>query len=228
MTVLDKDRRPVRGLTAADFTVIENGRSLAIVDFTSVELPPPVEPSAPWMRDVAPDVVRGDVPVDRVVAIGRYELRVAAESLDRAGSVFTDVEVPDYASTPLSASGLVLTPVAAPAARGGPFAGLLDATPTIRRDFDRADRVAAVVRVYQGSRAALATVPITRTMVDQSGRTVIEDPTSLDPARFTPGRAADDRFELPIARLTPGEYLLRVDIGRGERALVRTARFTVR
>jgi hypothetical protein len=27
--VLDKDRRPVRGLTAADFTVLENGQAAA-------------------------------------------------------------------------------------------------------------------------------------------------------------------------------------------------------
>lgn len=40
VTVLDRDRRPVRGLTAADFTIVDDGQERAIVGFTAVELPP--------------------------------------------------------------------------------------------------------------------------------------------------------------------------------------------
>jgi len=39
VSVLDKDRRPVRGLTAADFTILENGKPRPIVAFSAVELP---------------------------------------------------------------------------------------------------------------------------------------------------------------------------------------------
>ena len=58
VSVLDRDRRPVKGLTAADFTILEDGKPQQVVAFSSVDLPDPAPPSTPWMRDVAPDVRR--------------------------------------------------------------------------------------------------------------------------------------------------------------------------
>jgi VWFA-related protein len=61
-SVLDKDRRPVRGLTADDFTVLENGRPRPVVAFTPVALPapPPAPAAAGWVRDAPRDVVDND------------------------------------------------------------------------------------------------------------------------------------------------------------------------
>ena len=56
VSVLDRDRRPVRGLTPADFTILENGPPQQIAVFSAVEIEPPAPPSAEWMREVAPDV----------------------------------------------------------------------------------------------------------------------------------------------------------------------------
>ena len=56
VSVLDKDRRPILGLTAADFTITVDNTPQAIVAFDAIVLPPPEPPTAPWMRDVAPDV----------------------------------------------------------------------------------------------------------------------------------------------------------------------------
>lgn len=56
VSVLDSQRRPVRGLTAADFVVLEDGVEQQIDSFTEVALPAPAPPPAGWWNDVADDV----------------------------------------------------------------------------------------------------------------------------------------------------------------------------
>ena len=70
--VLDRNRRPVTGLTAADFTITEDGRPREIQVFSPITLPGPMPAttSASWTRDVAPDVVENTVPNEgRLVVI---------------------------------------------------------------------------------------------------------------------------------------------------------------
>jgi VWFA-related protein len=69
VSVLGKDRQPIRGLTAADFTVLENGKPQPIVAFSSVDIPTVPLPSAPWMRDVGSDVATNTLDTRRVVVI---------------------------------------------------------------------------------------------------------------------------------------------------------------
>jgi VWFA-related protein len=109
VSVLDRDRRPVHGLSAADFVVRENGRPQAITAFTEVHLPDPAPPPVAWMREVAPDVRRNDdiaerrlvlivmddatIPFDpQMIAGARTIGRTAVERLgpaDLAAVVFT-------------------------------------------------------------------------------------------------------------------------------------------
>ncbi len=69
VSVLDRDRQPVRGLTASDFTIVENGVEQPIVAFAAVDLPDVVRTRAPWTRDVAPDVTTNQLDAQRVVLI---------------------------------------------------------------------------------------------------------------------------------------------------------------
>ena len=56
VSVLDRNRRPVLGLTPGDFTILEDGTPQPVAVFQAVEIPDPEPPPIAWMRDVAPDV----------------------------------------------------------------------------------------------------------------------------------------------------------------------------
>jgi hypothetical protein len=69
VSVLDRNRKPVRGLTAADFTVLEGGKARPIVAFEAIELPRVAPSAAFWMHDVAPDVTTNNSSDGRLVVI---------------------------------------------------------------------------------------------------------------------------------------------------------------
>ena len=91
-SVLDKDRRPVRGLQAGDFSVLENGHERPVVAFAPVELPPAAPAAiagAAWLQDAPRDVVgNGGADAGRLVVIAfDWSIRFydqAARAADRA------------------------------------------------------------------------------------------------------------------------------------------------
>lgn len=57
VSVLDASRRPVTGLTAADFTILEDGQPREVAAFAAVTVPAkPATKDTPWARLVSPDV----------------------------------------------------------------------------------------------------------------------------------------------------------------------------
>jgi hypothetical protein len=161
---------------------------------------------------------------------GRYEIRVALDAgPGQRASVYTDVEVPDFAKQPISLSGIVLS--ASPAVGSAPaaaFSNLMPVIPTVRREFARSARASAFVRVYQGTKDAVQPASLTSRIVDTSDRCVATDVVSLAADRFSVDRSADYQIALPIDRLQPGEYLLMIDAAQGRHKAGRVLRFRVR
>jgi hypothetical protein len=160
---------------------------------------------------------------------GRYEVRVAFDAgpAERA-SVYTYVDVPDFARQPLSLSGIVLH--ADPAILSAPrdaFTNLLPVVPTARRDFARTDRAMAFVRVYQKQDGAAQPVDVNARIEDAGGRSVLNDAVSVSSDRFGVNRSADYQLDLPIDRLQPGEYLLTIEAAQDKYTARRGMRFSV-
>lgn len=160
---------------------------------------------------------------------GRYEVRVASrqERADLVGSVFTYVDVPDFDNEPVTLSGVVLLDSHAPTATPpAALAGVLETSPTTRRDFNPADDVSALIRVYQLRRQTPTAVTIMFHVLDGSRR-VMSAEIALSANGFRAG-AADARYPLPLTALKAGAYVLRVEASAPGTSLHRDLPFSVR
>jgi hypothetical protein len=172
---------------------------------------------------------------------GRYQLRIAAErspqgagatdddTSGRSGSVYTDLDVPDFGKETLSLSGLALS--VSPSVVSGPkgaLASVMPIVPTTLRDFRPDDRVTAFLQVYQGGSRPVAPVTVAIRIVDAKGTAVFDRSDAMGADRFGQSRAGDLRFDVPIAQLPRGPYLLTVEAALGKAAAKREVRFAVR
>jgi len=160
---------------------------------------------------------------------GRYEVRLAVRTSNaKTASVYSYADVPNFASEPLTLSGLVLG--ATPAPRTAPrdaFADLMPIVPTARRAFGPGDRVIAFVRAYQhGTRRPLPAIVHFR-FVDANDVTVVEDSRTVTADAFQNG-AMDILLPLPLERLHAGEHLFAVDVTAGDRTVGRSLRINVK
>jgi VWFA-related protein len=162
---------------------------------------------------------------------GRYQLRFAARSalLGKSGSVYQDLEVPDFTKAPLSLSGVVLgVNPSLPSAPKDFLAAVVPVAPTTQRTFLKGHRPAAFLRVYQGGKKPPVPVTMTTTLVDERDQAVYSGTISLGSADFGVARAGDHRFDVPIDDLAPGAYLLRFEAAAGSQTASREVRFVVR
>ena len=166
---------------------------------------------------------------------GRYELRLSAHrALDKlSGSLYADLEVPDFAKDPLSVSGLIIESNPAQAtAPVGAFDRYLPVLPTSNREFRNRHEALVFMRVYQGQKdktpPPLAAVTVATRLVDRNDKTIGESTETIAADRFyVGGRAAEYRFPIPLAKLPPGPYLLTFTFTLDKTIVTRSVQFSV-
>lgn len=146
---------------------------------------------------------------------GRYQLRVAGGTKDRAGSVMYDLDVPDYRKMPLAMSGVALTSTSAA------DAVILDLTErklsglpgpvTASREFGGAETVTVYAEVYEKLRKA-PPHPVDmkvdlRTTGGRVIRTVTQQRASTELVNGNPGFTVS----VPLDGTPAGDYVLRVE-----------------
>jgi VWFA-related protein len=166
-----------------------------------------------------------------VLPPGRYELRFGAtlSPANLAGSLFADVEVPDFKRDPLSVSGVLMETNGGNAGPLDAFADLTKVIPTSSRVFTRRDSPQAFVRIYQGGDGALARASIRVTLRDRADELIFNNRFPLPADRFDAAtRATDFKFMLPTVAMKAGAYLLTFEAELGTHTVQRQVKFTYR
>jgi len=164
---------------------------------------------------------------------GVYEIRASAysERMGESGSVYGDIEVPDFAKAPVSLSGVLLMSFPKPeSVMPAPLSLTLPIVPTTEREFARSALVRGSVRVYQavGGKQPPAAVAVRTTILDSKGAAVVDRTETIDAGRFGAERSTDVRVDVPVASLAAGQYRLRIEAAVGEHSAHRDIVFAVK
>ena len=162
---------------------------------------------------------------------GRYQLRLSAHlpGEDKSGSIYYDVDVPDFSKGPLQMSGAMIS--VTPSVHASPrdkLADILPIVPTTTRHFNSGDVVSSFVKVYQPGRGSLQPVIMASRITDSLGAVITNRVATLPVLAFGDLRVANWRFPIPAATLKPGLYLLTFEATLGTAKMKREVRFTVR
>ena len=168
-----------------------------------------------------------DLPSHLPLAPGRYVIQVSAKTDGRAGSAVADIDVPNFGKEPLSASGLMIERRPGRPIDDKAIESLVPFVPATVRQFDSGDDIGALVRIYQGGKGRIESVRMTATVTNESNVVSSTQEAVLEAGHFSTERSADYRVRLPLAQLTPGQYLLEVAAQSRTRHVTRTARFRV-
>jgi VWFA-related protein len=156
-----------------------------------------------------------------VMAPGRYQIRVGVrETLKgQAGTVFYDLQVPDFTKDPLMMSGLLLTAASAqlmPTPQPDPaVAKLLPGPATSRREFSRNDMLALLTEIYDNNSSQQPrAIDVSVRLLSEDNREVYTSRDSLsnegakNPKHWD---AYSYAKQFPLKDVAPGRYVLRVE-----------------
>ena len=149
---------------------------------------------------------------------GRYQLRVsAAEGGGGAGSVVSDLEVPDFYKAPLAMSGVTVTSAAeraTPTARlkEDPVGLLLMQAPATAREFARDDEITLFAEIYENRQNPMPHgVDLTTEVRADGGRAVFSAREERSSTELQGGRGGYGyTVRIPLKDLAPGLYVVHV------------------
>ncbi len=149
---------------------------------------------------------------------GRYQLRVAARELNasRLGSLYYDLEVPDFAAEPLMVGGLVIASAGGsrvPAVQeDDDLKKVLPSQPTTLREFVAADQLALFTEIYDNRGDTPHTVDITTTVRSDTGTVVFKAEDARKSSELGGKRGGyGHTAQIPLKGLAAGLYVLRVE-----------------
>ncbi|OFW51726.1 MAG: hypothetical protein A3G77_12665 [Acidobacteria bacterium RIFCSPLOWO2_12_FULL_68_19] len=156
---------------------------------------------------------------------GRYQLRASAaeEGAVRSGSVFYDLEVPDFYKAPFTMSGIALASAstsATPTVRpNDPLRDLLPGPLAAGREFPRNDQIALFAEFYENlPNATPHTIELATTVRAEDGRVVFENREQRSSADLQ-GKPGGYGYtvRMPLTEFAPGTYVVRME-GRSSAA----------
>lgn len=202
-------------LTAA---LDSNGRTLGLDRRTATVLP----------RRVADGVYEYELASRLDLKSGRYEIRTAVDdpAIGRTGSAYTYVDVPDFQGQLVSLSGLFVQAGSPEALPGATLRDLTPLVPTTRRVFRRTEPVTMFAHEYQSAARTFMPGYATVEILDGTDTRVYQREERIVP----PGAShetLDYAFDVPVATLTPGPYLLTFQVRHGNATARRDVRFVV-
>ncbi len=150
---------------------------------------------------------------------GLYQLRCVARASNAsaAGSVYYDLEVPDFSKGPLTLSGLLVssaTSALIPTAGAfEQFKDVLPAPPTTFRDFLPGDTLSVVAEIYDNELKTPHTLDVTTSVVEDGGIVKFHNDQQRKTEELTSigGGAFVHKALVPLKDLAPGTYTLRVE-----------------
>ncbi len=181
--------------------------------------PPTQEKLALALPPATTDQLRYEVYQRLALAPGRYELRLNATSasLDRSGTVYADLEVPDFAHRNVALSNIVLGRRRLPDDKDV-LAGLFPIVPTTLRDFAPGDALVAFTRVFQGTSRPPGILKTSAQLISVSDEKVWEQAGEIRVEALDKSGSAPLQFDVPLDKLSRGSYLLSISAERADGA----------
>jgi VWFA-related protein len=152
---------------------------------------------------------------------GRYQLRVGIRETGAGemGSVFHDLQVPDYNASGLAMSGLLMTADTArrefsPQPDDQLPAGALPAPATSRRAFNQNDVISVYAEIYDNASSRDARrIEVVSALVGEDGAAAFSSRESIGGGSTADVKASRIPIakQIPLKDVRPGRYLLRVE-----------------